>query len=170
MEDCLPDPLRFLRMISMLKGLLNAPAAFQQFMNNIFADMIDVIVSYIWMTFLSILTNISEHKAHVKEVLRRLRTNGLFARADKCEFHVTSCEYLRYMLSPEGLTMALTSPNYPRLAGTWKVQRHPSFLGFTNFYVVSFSDTLKITVPLMCLTCRVPLALHRWVLFSLWST
>ena len=32
--------------------------------------------------------------------------NGLFAHADKCEFHITSCEYLGYMLSPDGLTMA----------------------------------------------------------------
>ena len=27
-------------------------------------------------------------------------TNGLFAHADKCEFHTTSCKYLGYMLSP----------------------------------------------------------------------
>src|SRR5882724_7049858 len=47
--------------------------------------------------------NISKHKLHVQEVLHRLHANGLFAHADKCKFHVTSCEYLGYMLSPEGL-------------------------------------------------------------------
>src|SRR5882672_1080274 len=90
----------------MPEGLTNAPAAFQRFMNDIFADMIDVIVIIYLDDILIYSDNISEHKAHVWEVLRRLRANGLFAHADKCEFHVTSCEYLGYMLSPEGLTMA----------------------------------------------------------------
>src|SRR5882672_7427179 len=90
----------------MPEGLTNAPAAFQQFMNDIFMDMIDVIVIIYLDDNLIYSNNISEHKAHVWEVLRQLHANGLFACADKCEFHVTSCEYLGYMLSPEGLTMA----------------------------------------------------------------
>ena len=40
----------------MPEGLTNAPATFQRFMNDIFADMIDVIVIYIWMTSSSIPT------------------------------------------------------------------------------------------------------------------
>src|SRR5882724_147175 len=90
----------------MPEGLTNAPAAFQRLMNDILADMIDVIVIIYLDNILIYLDNITEHKAHVREVLHRLHANGIFACADKCEFHVTSCEYLRYMLSPEGLTMA----------------------------------------------------------------
>src|SRR5882672_1040571 len=74
----------------MPEGLTNAPAAFQRFMNDIFADMIDVIVIIYLDDILIYSDNISEHKAHVREVLRRLRANGLFAHADKCEFHITS--------------------------------------------------------------------------------
>ncbi|KAL7281616.1 LOW QUALITY PROTEIN: hypothetical protein ACG7TL_004933 [Trametes sanguinea] len=44
-----------------------------------------------------------QHREHVKEVLRRLRKNKLFAQADKCEFHTNSMEYLRYILSPNEL-------------------------------------------------------------------
>jgi len=62
------------------------------------------------------------------------RANGLFAHADKCEFHVTSCEYLGYMLSPEGLTMA---PYKVQIIQDWprtsKVKDVQSFLGFANF-------------------------------------
>jgi len=101
----------------MPEGLTNSPAAFQWFINDIFTDMIDVIVIIYLDDILIYSDNITEHKAHVREVLRRLRTNGLFACADKCKFHITSCEYLRYMLSPEGLTMAqYKSPDNPRLA------------------------------------------------------
>src|SRR5882724_11261503 len=91
----------------MPEGLTNAPTAFQRFMNDIFTDMIDVIVIIYLDNILIYSDNISEHKLHIWEVLRRLCANGLFAHADKCKFHVTSCEYLGYMLSPEGLTMAL---------------------------------------------------------------
>src|SRR5882672_11093384 len=57
----------------MPEGLTNAPAAFQRFMNDIFADMIDVIVIIYLDDILIYSDNISEHKAHVGEVLRRLR-------------------------------------------------------------------------------------------------
>src|SRR5882672_3680717 len=75
-------------------------------MNDIFVDMIDVIVIIYLDNILIYSDNISEHKTHVWEVLQRLHTNGLFSHADKCEFHVTSSKYLGYMLSPEGVTMA----------------------------------------------------------------
>ena len=78
----------------MPEGLTNTPAAFQWFMNDIFMDMIDVIVMIYLDDILIYLDNITEHKAHIREVLRRLHANGLFACADKCEFHATSCEYL----------------------------------------------------------------------------
>src|SRR5882724_8660178 len=90
----------------MPEGLTNAPATFQRFMNDIFANMINVIVIIYLDDILIYSDNISEHKLHVRGVLHRLHANGLFAHADKCKFHVTSCEYLEYMLSPEGLTMA----------------------------------------------------------------
>src|SRR5882724_6196923 len=119
----------------MPEGLTNAPAAFQRFMNNIFVDMIDFIAIIYLDDILIYLDNITEHKAHVREVLRRLCANGLFVHADKCEFHITSCEYLGYMLSPEGLTMA---PYKVQIIQDWpepqKVKDVQSFLGFANIY------------------------------------
>src|SRR5467141_3160159 len=122
-------------------------------MNDIFVDMIDVIVIIYLDDILIYSDNISEHKAHVREVLRRLRANGIFAHADKCEFHVTSCEYLGYMLSPEGLTIAQYKV---QIIQDWpeprKVKDIQSFLSFTNFYRHFIYGYSKITVPLTCLT------------------
>src|SRR5467141_2037488 len=137
----------------MPEGLTNAPAAFQWFMNDIFADMIDVIVIIYLDDILIYPDNITKHKAHVREVLRRLHANGLFAHADKCEFHVTSCEYLGYMLSPEGLTMA---PYKVQIIQDWpkprKVKDVQSFLSFANFYCRFIFGYSEITVPLTRLT------------------
>src|ERR1700722_17653012 len=84
---------------------LNGPAAFQRFMNDIFADMLDVCVVVYLDDILIYSDNMDIHKTHVREVLKRLRENGLYAGADKCEFHSESIEYLGFRLSPEGLSM-----------------------------------------------------------------
>jgi len=39
-------------------------------------------------------------------VLKRLQKAGLYVKAEKCEFHSDSVEYLGYVLSPSGLTMS----------------------------------------------------------------
>ena len=139
----------------MPEGLTNTPAAFQRFMNDIFADMIDINVIVYLDDILVYSDNLAEHKRHVREVLQRLCTNGLFARAGKCEFHVTSCEYLGYMLSPDGLTMA---QNKVQIIQDWpeprKVKDIQSFLGFTNFYPRFIHEYSRIIIPLMNLTCK----------------
>ena len=94
-----------------------------------------------------------DHVKHVREVLRRLRQHKLFAKPEKCEFHLDSVEYLGYFLSPDGLTM---SQDKVTAICDWpephKVKDIQSFLGFANFYrhfIFNYSD---IVVPLTWLT------------------
>ena len=67
----------------MLEGLTNTPGAFQQFMNDIFMDMIDINVIVYLDDILVYSNDLSKHKQHIQEVLHRLHANGLFACADK---------------------------------------------------------------------------------------
>src|SRR5882724_5672051 len=130
------------------EGLTNAPTAFQRF-------MIDIIVIIYLDDILIYSDNISKHKAHIWEVLCRLCANGLFSHANKCEFHVTSCKYLRYMMSPAGLTMA---PNKVQIIQywpvPWKFKDIQSFLSFANFYCHFIYGYFEITVLLTHLTCK----------------
>ena len=87
-------------------GLTNAPMAFQQFMNDIFSDLLNVCVMIYLDDILIYSNNISEHHQHVKEVLKCLCKTGLYAKAEKCEFYSKSVKYLGYILSPFGLTMS----------------------------------------------------------------
>jgi len=136
-------------------GLTNAPAAFQHFVNTIFADMLDVCVVVYLDDILIYSEDMESHQQHVQEVLRQLRLHGLFAKPEKCEFHSDSVEYLGYRLSPEGLTM---SPDKIQTISDWpeprKVKDIQSFLGFANFYrrfIFNYSD---IMVPLTWLTWK----------------
>ena len=77
-------------------GLTDAPAAFQRFVNTIFADMLDVcVVMYLDDIFIYS-EDMESHQQHVQEVLHHLRLHGLFAKPEKCEFHLDSVEYLGY--------------------------------------------------------------------------
>ena len=137
----------------MLFGLTNAPAAFQRFVNSVFADMLDVCV-VVYLDDIPVYSdNMEDHTKHVREVLRRLHQHKLYAKPEKCEFHSDSVEYLGYFLSPNGLTMSQdkvkTICNWPEPC---KVKDIQSFLGFANFYrqfIFNYSD---IVVPLTRLT------------------
>ena len=134
-------------------GLTNAPAVFQRFMNDIFHDLLDVNVVVYLDDILIYSDDMDQHKAHVREVLKRLRANGLYAGAQKCEFHKDTVEYLGYILSPDGLRMdpakvkAITDWPEPR-----KVKDVQSFLGFCNFYRRFIYAYSEIIVPLTRLT------------------
>jgi len=97
-------------------GLTNAPAAFQRFVNTVFADMLDVCVVVYLKNILIYSEDMESHQQHVWEVLHHLRLHGLFAKPEKCEFHSDSVEYLGYRLSPDGLTM---SPDKIQTISNW---------------------------------------------------
>ena len=135
------------------EGLTNAPAAFQRFMNDIFQDLLDNSVIVYLDDILIYSDDLESHRRHVREVLRRLRKHGLYAKATKCEFHTQSVEYLGYILSPDGLRM---SDDKVKIILDWptprKVKDVQSFLGFANFYrrfIPFYSD---IVTPLTRLT------------------
>jgi len=134
-------------------GLTNAPAAFQRFINDIFADMLDVCVVVYLDDILIYSDDPDIHRTHVTEVLRRLRANGLYAAEKKCFFHQEKVEFLGFMLSPEGLSMDEAKV---KVIQDWPVPRKvrdvQSFLGFANFYRRFILDYSKITVPLTRLT------------------
>ena len=65
----------------MLFGLINAPIVFQQFMNDIFSNLLDVCVVIYLDNILIYSNNMSKHHQHVKEVLKCLYKAGLYAKA-----------------------------------------------------------------------------------------
>ena len=77
-------------------GLTNAPMAFQQFMNTIFVDMLDVFIVVYLDNILIYSSDKTQHKEHVHEVLWHLRKHRLYAKPEKCKFYSESIDYLGY--------------------------------------------------------------------------
>jgi len=116
-------------------GLSNALVAFQQFMNEVFGDLLDVCVVVYLDDILIYSNNLKDHQGHVKEVLRQLWAHKLYALPTKCAFYKDSIEFLGFILSPKGLTM---DKQKMETIQDWSVPCHvkeiQSFLGFSNFY------------------------------------
>jgi len=119
----------------MLLGLANAPAVFQQFINEVFGDLLDIFVVVYLDDILIYLDNLEDHCGYVKEVLRHLWLHKLFASPAKCVFHKESVEFLGFVLGPQGLLMnkqkVQTIRDWPMPQQLKEVQ---SFLEFSNFY------------------------------------
>ena len=140
-------------------GLTNAPATFQRFMNDIFSDMLDVHVIIYLDDILVYPDDPTEHKIHVREVLHRLRQNGLYCKPEKCHFDKDTVNYLGFVLSQDGLKMDQSKVQSLQTSiQDWpepqKVKDIQSFLGFANFYRRFISNYSDIIIPLTLLTCK----------------
>jgi hypothetical protein len=115
--------------------------------------MVNVCITIYLNDILIYSNNPTQHKKHVQKVLCCLQLHGLYAQANKCEFNTNSVEYLGYVLSPTGLSMAQDKVNtiqdWPELR---KVKDIQSFLRFAKFYHCFSQNYSEIIVPLTCLT------------------
>jgi len=115
--------------------LTNAPIIFQQFINNIFSDLLDVCIVIYLDDILIYLNNMSKYHQYVKEVLKCLCKASLYTKVKKYEFYSKMVEYLRYILSSSGL---IISNNKVKIIQDWpepkKVKNIQSLLDFANFY------------------------------------
>ena len=136
-------------------GLTNAPAIFQHLMNDVFREFLDHFVVVYLDDILVFSKNEKDHENHVRLVLEKLRSAGLYAKLEKCVFHQPQVEFLGYIISGEGLSM---DPKKIEAVTSWKrpstVRDVQCFLGFANFYRVFIQSYSKIAAPLTKLTCK----------------
>ena len=134
-------------------GLMNAPATFQFFINDIFSDVLDKFVfSYLDDVLIFSKTK-EEHIQHVKTVLNILLENHLYCKLKKCEFFKSSVKFLGYNISADGISMCEDKVeailNWPTPKSVKEIQQ---FLGLANFYRRFISNFSKLVQPLTALT------------------
>ncbi|MBW0538073.1 hypothetical protein O181_077788 [Austropuccinia psidii MF-1] len=128
-------------------GLTNAPASFQNLVNDICYDFLDIYAVVYLDDIMVFSKSEEEHVTHVSTVLARLRANNLFAEDSKFLFHVSSVEYLGYIVSSEGLKM---DQEKGQQILNWPPPRNlkalESFLGFAKFhwcFIKNYSKTIS---------------------------
>jgi len=87
-------------------GFFNALATFQSMMNNILGDLICIQLVMVYLDNILIFgTCLKEHRQLVKEVLKRLQFNDLYAKVEKCFFEQSSIKYLGVIISENKVQM-----------------------------------------------------------------
>jgi len=135
-------------------GFSNAPATFQSMINDILGDLIRIRLVMVYLDNILIFgTCLKEHRQLVKEVLKRLQFNNLYAKAEKCFFEQSSIKYLGVIISENKVQMdeekLLGVLEWPVLT---KVKQVQAFLGFVNFYHRFIENFAKMSKPLSDLT------------------
>uniref|UniRef100_A0A8C5PE09 Gypsy retrotransposon integrase-like protein 1 n=1 Tax=Leptobrachium leishanense TaxID=445787 RepID=A0A8C5PE09_9ANUR len=134
-------------------GLCNAPATFQNFVNDVFRDLLDICVVVYLDDILIYSDTLQDHRRQMLEVFSRLRKHHLYAKKEKCVFETDRIAFLGYILSPGKIEMdpekitAITS--WPIPTSRKEVQR---FIGFANFYRKFIRSFSRLVEPLTNLT------------------
>jgi len=115
-------------------GLTNAPTTFQDMMNHVLSDVLDVGVLAYMDDILIYAKTKEEHDRLVKEVLKRLQRNRLAVSPEKCVWKAKEVEFLGYIIGRDGIKM---STGKVETVLSWKTPNSltevQSFLGFANF-------------------------------------
>ena len=134
-------------------GLTNAPSTFQDMMNHVLSDVLDIGVLAYMDDFLIYAKTEEEHDKLVRKVLGRLQTNGLAVSPEKCVWKTHEVEFLGYIIGCNGIQMRQDKveaiPWWRQPASVTETQ---SFLGFANFYQRFIRDYSRVAKPLMDLT------------------
>jgi len=134
-------------------GLTNAPSTFQDMMNHILSDLLDVGVLAYMDDILIYAKNEGEHDRLVKEVLERLQAHGLAVSLEKYLWKTQEVEFLAYVIGRKGIAM---SQEKVKAVLSWEepksLSETQSFLGFANFYWRFIKDYSRVARPLTELT------------------
>ncbi len=85
--------------------LTNASITFQVYINKTFNEFVnDFCVMYL-NDILIFFKNKKSHVRYIREVLKRLRTNDLFANFEKCFFFKHEVDYLEFIVNENDITM-----------------------------------------------------------------
>ncbi len=130
--------------------LSNAPASFQEYINKILAEKLDIFV-IVYLDDILVYTEDAgqSHVDAVRLVLEQLRKHDFYANLKKCRFHQDEVRFFGFVVSAQGIRMeeerieAVKAWVEPKSVRDIKV-----FLGFANFYRRFIKGFGKIAAPL----------------------
>jgi hypothetical protein len=86
-------------------GLTNVSTYFIYLMNKVFMEYLDKFVVVFIDDILIFSKTEEEHEKHLRLVLKKLRSNKLYAKFNKCEFWLTEVSFLGHVISAGGVSV-----------------------------------------------------------------
>ncbi|KAL5548161.1 hypothetical protein UlMin_003392 [Ulmus minor] len=134
-------------------GLTNAPAAFMDLMNRVFKEYLDKFVIVFIDDILIYSRDQEEHRGHLRTALQTLKEHQLYAKFSKCEFWLDNVQFLRHVISKNGISV---DPTKIEAVSKWSaptnVSEIRSFLGLAGYYRRFVEGFSSLAAPLTALT------------------
>jgi hypothetical protein len=115
--------------------LTNLPTYSMYLMNKVFIEYLDKFVVVFIDDILVFSKTEKEHDEHLRLVLKKLRSNQLYAKFSKCEFWSTKVAFLGHVIFAGGVSV---DPDKVRDVLNWmpptNVSEIQSFLGLAGYY------------------------------------
>ena len=134
---------------------MNAPAAFQRYMNECLGDLCDNICIPYLDDVLVYRKTFDEHVQDVRQVLRRLQEHDIKLKPSKCKFFQQQVRYLGQVVSDDGYsldpedTAAVHNLAKQKPATVGDVRTLLGFLRYYRQYIQDFSRIAKPQYDLM---------------------
>ncbi|GJR25217.1 putative reverse transcriptase domain-containing protein [Tanacetum coccineum] len=84
-------------------GLTNAPIVFMDLMNQVCKSYLDKFVIIFIDDILIYSRSKEEHEEHLKQILKLLKKEELYAKFSKCEFWLPKVQFIGYVIDSEGI-------------------------------------------------------------------
>nr|GEY66027.1 putative reverse transcriptase domain-containing protein [Tanacetum cinerariifolium] len=133
-------------------GLTNAPSVFMDLMNHVCKTYLDKFVIIFIDDILIYSKSKKEHAEHLKLILKLLKKEELYAKFLKCDFWLSSVQFLGHVIDNEGIhvnTAKIESINWASPKTPTKIRQ---FVGLAGYYRRFIEGFLKIAKPMTKLT------------------
>ncbi|GJU83993.1 putative reverse transcriptase domain-containing protein [Tanacetum coccineum] len=133
-------------------GLTNAPAVFMDLMNRVCKPYLDKFVIVFIDDILIYSKSKKEHEEHLRQILKLLKKEELYAKFSKCEFWISRVQFLGHMIDCRGIHV---DPAKIESIKDWASPKTPTeirqFLGLAGYYrrfIEGFSKIAKTMTKL----------------------
>ncbi|GJV81636.1 putative reverse transcriptase domain-containing protein [Tanacetum coccineum] len=133
-------------------GLTNAPAVFMDLMNRVCKPYLDKFVIVFIDDILIYSKSKKEHEEHLRQILKLLKKEELYAKFSKCEFWISRVQFLGHVIDCRGIHV---DPAKIESIKDWASPKTPTeirqFLGLAGYYrrfIEGFSKIAKTMTKL----------------------
>nr|GEZ63016.1 putative reverse transcriptase domain-containing protein [Tanacetum cinerariifolium] len=142
-------------------GLTNAPAVFMDFMNRVCKPYLDKFMIVFIDDIMIYSKDEKEHEEHLRQILKLLKKEELYAKFSKCEFWIPKVQFLGHVIDRQGIHVDLVKIESVK---DWASPKSPTEIRKANVVADALSRKEQEPLRVRALVMTISLDLHKQIL------